>query len=173
MFEIAKTGGGYASTPTTLVNGTNGQYLDTGLIPDAAGDLFGTTAGGGMNKDGTVFELSGTGTTNEIVFSNKRFGLDLSGATATPKALPTSLFVSDSTGTFTKTTQRFAYGTTNGDLFYSASGTTATEHLVTALTGDPILTASPCSSSPDRRLADRRVTGFRRRRRVGEIASRP
>jgi hypothetical protein len=29
-----------------------------------------------------------------------------------------------------------------GDLFYSISGTTAAEHLVTALTGDPALTAS-------------------------------
>jgi uncharacterized repeat protein (TIGR03803 family) len=143
VFEIAKTGGTYASTPTMLVNftGGNGSYPVAGLIADASGDLFGTI-GGGTNGDGTVFELSGTGTTNEIVFSNKGFALGLSGATATPKALPGGLFVSDSAGTFTKTTQRFACGTTNGDLFYSTSGTTAAEHLVTALTGDPALTAS-------------------------------
>ena len=32
-----------------------------GLTADAAGDLFGTTANGGANGDGTVFELAGTG----------------------------------------------------------------------------------------------------------------
>ena len=54
VFEIAKTAGGYASTPTTLVsfNGTNGAGPDAGLIADATGDLFGTTAGGGA--DGTA-----------------------------------------------------------------------------------------------------------------------
>ena len=46
MFEIAKTASGYASTPTTLVsfNGTDGAVPDGGLIADANGDLFGTTA---------------------------------------------------------------------------------------------------------------------------------
>ena len=45
VFEIAKTGGSYASTPTTLVsfNGTDGAAPYAGLIADAAGDLFGTT----------------------------------------------------------------------------------------------------------------------------------
>ena len=63
MFEIAKTGSGYASTPTTLVsfNGTNGEDPDAGLIADAAGDLFGTTVSGGANGDGTVFEIAKTG----------------------------------------------------------------------------------------------------------------
>ena len=32
-----------------------------GLIADAAGDLFGTTSGGGANDDGTVFEIAKTG----------------------------------------------------------------------------------------------------------------
>ena len=46
VFEIAKTAGGYASTPTTLVsfNGANGAVPEGGLIADANGDLFGTTA---------------------------------------------------------------------------------------------------------------------------------
>ena len=67
MFEIAKTGGSYASTPTTLVsfdNSTNGGNPEYGaLIADAAGNLFGTTADGGATGrgDGTVFELTGTG----------------------------------------------------------------------------------------------------------------
>ena len=59
VFEIAKTGGSYASTPITLVsfNGTNGSQPFAGLIADAAGDLFGTTARGGANDVGTVFEI--------------------------------------------------------------------------------------------------------------------
>ena len=49
-------------TPTTLVsfNGSNGAYPYAGLIADAAGDLFGTTGGGG-NSYGTVFELVNSG----------------------------------------------------------------------------------------------------------------
>jgi hypothetical protein len=59
VFEIAKTAGGYASTPTTLAsfNGTNGAYPTAGLIADANGNLFGTTYGGGANGYGTVFEI--------------------------------------------------------------------------------------------------------------------
>ena len=36
------------------------QYPYAGLIADAAGDLFGTTYGGGANGDGTVFEIAKT-----------------------------------------------------------------------------------------------------------------
>jgi hypothetical protein len=83
----------------------------------------------------------GTGT-NEIAFSNAGFSLGQSGASATPTPLPASLFTPNSTGAFTAGTQRFAYDSTSGALFYSASGMTATEHLVTSLTGHPALTAS-------------------------------
>jgi uncharacterized repeat protein (TIGR03803 family) len=53
VFEIVKTGSGYASTPTTLVsfNGTDGANPGGSLIADANGNLFGTTNGG------TVFEI--------------------------------------------------------------------------------------------------------------------
>jgi autotransporter passenger strand-loop-strand repeat protein len=61
VFEIAKTASGYASTPTTLAtfNQTNGSYPSANLIMDAAGNLFGTTAGGGSITPfgGTVFEI--------------------------------------------------------------------------------------------------------------------
>jgi hypothetical protein len=41
VFEIAKTAGGYASTPTTLVsfNDTNGSFPEGSLIADANGGL--------------------------------------------------------------------------------------------------------------------------------------
>jgi uncharacterized repeat protein (TIGR03803 family) len=59
VFEIVKTANGYASTPTTLVsfNGNDGEIPTAGLIMDAAGDLFGTTKGGGASGFGTVFEI--------------------------------------------------------------------------------------------------------------------
>ena len=62
VFEIAKTAGGYASTPTILVsfNGTNGDGPLGGLIADSNGDLFGTTDSGGASGDGTVFEIAKT-----------------------------------------------------------------------------------------------------------------
>ena len=65
-FEIAKTGQGYASTPTILVrfDGTNNANPTANLIFDAQGNLFGTTsAGGNTNCDngcGTVFEIAKT-----------------------------------------------------------------------------------------------------------------
>ena len=64
VFEIVKTATGYASTPTTLVSfdGTNGANPYSGLIADAAGDLFGTTVSGGANGNGTVFEIVKTAT---------------------------------------------------------------------------------------------------------------
>jgi len=60
VFEIARTAGGYASTPTTLVsfNVGNGASPESGLVADSAGNLFGTAAYGGAFGYGTVFELS-------------------------------------------------------------------------------------------------------------------
>ena len=63
VFEIAKAGAGYASTPTTLFsfNSATGASPVSGLITDAAGDLFGTTPEGGAYGYGTVFELVNNG----------------------------------------------------------------------------------------------------------------
>jgi Ca2+-binding RTX toxin-like protein len=82
-------------------------------------------------------------TTNEMEFISGT-GFVLPGATATPMPLD-GLFIQDSTGTFTTASQRFAYGKSNGNLYYSASGTTAGEHLVTHLTGNPTLSPSEIS----------------------------
>jgi uncharacterized repeat protein (TIGR03803 family) len=79
VFEIVKTGGSYASTPTILASfsGNNGLAPQAGLVADAAGNLFGTTAHGGANTvgstsgDGTLFEIpkaiSGYGTLTTLV----------------------------------------------------------------------------------------------------------
>ena len=62
VFEILKTGSGYASAPTTLVsfNFTDGAGLPGNLIADANGDLFGATEVGGANDAGNVFEIAKT-----------------------------------------------------------------------------------------------------------------
>jgi Hint domain len=67
LFELAKVGNGYASTPTVLVNfnGTDGQDPVGGLIEDPSGDLFGVTYSGGPGYDGSP--LSGEGTVFELV----------------------------------------------------------------------------------------------------------
>jgi uncharacterized repeat protein (TIGR03803 family) len=64
LFEIAKSGSAYSSTPIVLTsfNGTDGKDPFAGLFADAAGDLFGTTEIGGANSDGVVFELSSNAT---------------------------------------------------------------------------------------------------------------
>jgi hypothetical protein len=56
VFEIVKTGTGYAAPPTTLVsfNGTDGWGPYAGLIADAASDLFGTTESGGAYTAGSL-----------------------------------------------------------------------------------------------------------------------
>jgi len=75
VFEIAKTGSGYASTPITLASfsGANGADPSGSLIADANGNLFSTTQGGGANNDGTAFELVKTGSgyslTNLVSFT--------------------------------------------------------------------------------------------------------
>lgn len=62
VFEVAKTATGYVSLPSTLVSfaGNTGGG-PSGLIANAAGDLFGTTDQGGANNDGSVFEITGSG----------------------------------------------------------------------------------------------------------------
>ena len=63
VFEIIKTAGGYASTPTTLAsfNVDDGSEPLAGLLADSNGDLFGTTENGGaVGFDGIVFEVAKT-----------------------------------------------------------------------------------------------------------------
>jgi uncharacterized repeat protein (TIGR03803 family) len=72
VFDIAKTAGGYASTPITLVsfNGTDGALpYAGGLIADANGNLFGTTQEGGANNFGTVFEITDSGFVVPVTFA--------------------------------------------------------------------------------------------------------
>lgn len=57
IFKVAAGGG--ATTTLATFNSTNGAYPSGELVMDSAGNLYGTTAGGGdVNGDGTVFELA-------------------------------------------------------------------------------------------------------------------
>jgi uncharacterized repeat protein (TIGR03803 family) len=57
VYEIAKTGTGYASTPTVVAAFPNGLGSSASVIADAHGDLFGTTLIGGSTTSSTVFEI--------------------------------------------------------------------------------------------------------------------
>jgi uncharacterized repeat protein (TIGR03803 family) len=78
VFELSPNGtGGWTETVLhSFGNGTDGAIPSAGLIFDAAGNLYGTTAYGGdyggYNGDGTVFELSpnGSGGWTETVLHN-------------------------------------------------------------------------------------------------------
>jgi uncharacterized repeat protein (TIGR03803 family) len=71
VFEIAKTAGGYASTPAILVsfNSSDGATPEAGLIADGNGNLFGTTTFGGANDSGSVFEITGSGFAVPVIFA--------------------------------------------------------------------------------------------------------
>jgi uncharacterized repeat protein (TIGR03803 family) len=60
VFKLSRVkGGGWNETVLySFAGGTDGAYPIAELIFDAAGNLYGTTAGGGANDAGTVFELS-------------------------------------------------------------------------------------------------------------------
>ena len=68
VYEV-KAGSGVVTTLTSF-NGTNGQDPLGGLVMDGNGNLFGTTADGGANGEGAIFELpynSGSQTYGTII----------------------------------------------------------------------------------------------------------
>lgn len=59
VFELSLEGGSWVETVVhSFGNGTDGANPRSGLIFDAAGNLYGTTYNGGTDNHGTVFELS-------------------------------------------------------------------------------------------------------------------
>src|ERR1700676_4861544 len=63
-----------ASTTKVLyafAGGNDGEYLDTDLVIDSAGSLYGSTVQGGTHSSGTVFQLSpsGSGWTHTVLYS--------------------------------------------------------------------------------------------------------
>jgi uncharacterized repeat protein (TIGR03803 family) len=72
VYSLTPSGGTYTlASLSTFVN-TDGACPAEGLVVDAAGDLYGTTAGGGSAGLGTVFELSpssGGGWSEKVIYS--------------------------------------------------------------------------------------------------------
>ncbi len=123
VFEIKKTATGFASTPLTLATftGPNGFEPSGGVSIDASGNLFGTTASGGANGFGTVFEIQNTAAgyapapTTLVSFNN------------TNGAIPSSSLIEDAQGNLFGTTAGggtfgpFGYGTVF-EIKHSAAG---------------------------------------------------
>ncbi len=100
IFKI-KNGSNTLSTLASF-NGTNGANPAAGLTIDAAGNLYGTTYGGGTKGDGTVFEIAkGSGTITSLAAFNGTNG-----------ASPTALVTLDAAGNIYGTTY---YGGAKGD----------------------------------------------------------
>jgi uncharacterized repeat protein (TIGR03803 family) len=85
VYELSQlAGGGYAETILHSFSGkgTDGAYPMSSLVFDTAGNLYGTTLGGGSEDSGTVFELvskAGGGWGEKILHSFSNNGTDGSG----------------------------------------------------------------------------------------------
>jgi uncharacterized repeat protein (TIGR03803 family) len=102
VFEVGPSGsGGWKETILyTFQGGSDGANPNAGLIFDQAGNLYGTTSAGGANKDGTVFELSPSGSgewTETVLYSF--------GASSSDGAFPSSSLIFDGLGNLYGTTQ--------------------------------------------------------------------
>ncbi len=131
-----------------------GTGTDT-LTGGAGNDIFyaaaHTAMTGGVGTNQFTFADIGSNTitdfaasaSNELVLRNSGFnlGVDQGQGTGTPKPLAATVFVANATGTFTNTSQRFAYNTTTGVLSYSADGSGAAGSKIVTLTGHPALSA--------------------------------
>jgi uncharacterized repeat protein (TIGR03803 family) len=55
----------------SFAGGNDGEYTDTELVMDSAGNLYGTSVQGGTHSSGTVFQLapSGSGWTHTVLYS--------------------------------------------------------------------------------------------------------
>jgi uncharacterized repeat protein (TIGR03803 family) len=80
VFElIPQAGGGWTNQILHAFNGRNGSNSAATLIFDAAGNLYGTTSGGGIHNNGTVFELmpvTGGGWTEKVLHNFNSSGKD-------------------------------------------------------------------------------------------------
>ncbi|MGO8794836.1 MAG: choice-of-anchor tandem repeat GloVer-containing protein [Candidatus Sulfotelmatobacter sp.] len=79
----------------------DGQAPEAGLVRDAAGNLYGTTGGGGTHSDGTVFKVDTTG--KETVLYNF---CSTGGTSCTDGNFPFAGLIEDAAGNLYGTTER-------------------------------------------------------------------
>jgi uncharacterized repeat protein (TIGR03803 family) len=61
VYELSPSAGSWSIRVLHIFDGATGRWPEAGLIMDSAGNLYGTTTGGGPSNGGTVFELSPAG----------------------------------------------------------------------------------------------------------------
>jgi trimeric autotransporter adhesin len=140
----------YAGSGTDTVTASSGNdtiFAGTGLGTFTAGSGSDTFVFMADNLPTQTLDNFQVNADDLVVYGvNATNGFDL-GSTdnglnpLVPEAIDPTIFIANSSGTFTSAGQRFAYDTTNGDLFYSATGSNVSESLVATLTGTPGLTA--------------------------------
>jgi uncharacterized repeat protein (TIGR03803 family) len=81
VFELSQTAGSWHETVLHSFSQSDGCSPEAGLVFDPAGNLYGTTGGGGADGDGLVFELSpgSNGVWSETVLYTFTGGSDGSG----------------------------------------------------------------------------------------------
>ena len=87
VFKVST--GGNESVMYAFTGGTDGAYPYSGLLRDSAGNLYGTTYGGGTGDSGTVYKVNSMGV--ETVLHN---------FTSTDGAKPYAGVIRDSAGNF-------------------------------------------------------------------------
>jgi hypothetical protein len=107
-------------------------------------DLFEfATPGSPLHPDSNLL-IHFDAASDKIAVSDRRFHLGLPDPGAAPQALPAGLFTPNATGGFTDRSQRFAYDTGTGQLFYDAHGDKpgSSRELVATFAGHPHVTAA-------------------------------
>ena len=61
VYKLTPSGSGYTGSVLYSFSGPDGNGPSSGVISDIAGNLYGTTYGGGSNNTGTVYQLMPTG----------------------------------------------------------------------------------------------------------------
>ena len=61
LYKLTPSGSGYTGSVLYSFSGPDGNGPSSGVISDIAGNLYGTTYGGGSNNTGTVYQLMPTG----------------------------------------------------------------------------------------------------------------
>lgn len=61
IFKLTPSGSGWTETVLHSFNGADGSSPDSGVVLDAAGNLYGTTVTGGTYNEGTAYQLAHSG----------------------------------------------------------------------------------------------------------------
>jgi uncharacterized repeat protein (TIGR03803 family) len=79
VFELLPSGGGWVEAILHDFSGADGATPRAELIRDGSGNLYGTTASGGSNNQGTAFDLLNNGAWTEQIMHSFKGGSDGSG----------------------------------------------------------------------------------------------